>query len=131
MNIERDGKLVAVLHRKEDWKEGLDFQTPDETYCQVGTWWYQPNQPLKPHRHIENPRPNKLTQECVIVMNGTLGVDLYDNDDNIFHSETLRTGDFMVMLEGGHGYRILEPDTKVVECKNGPFISVESDKVLI
>ena len=34
----------------------------------------------------------------------------------------------MVMIAGGHGFEILEPNTKIVECKNGPFISVEKDK---
>ena len=28
-----------------------------------------------------------------------------------------------------HGYQTLDPDTKVIEVKNGPFVSVEHDKV--
>ena len=50
--IEKDGMCYAVIHRKEDWKEGLDFLTADEMFCQVGTWWYQKGKILNGHRHI-------------------------------------------------------------------------------
>ena len=129
--IEKDGMCYAVIHRKEDWKEGLDFLTADEMFCQVGTWWYQKGKILNGHRHIYNERDNTLTQECVIVMAGSMRVDLYDEDDNVFRSDVLKSGDMMIMVEGGHGYEILEADTKIVECKNGPFVSVEKDKKLI
>lgn len=129
--VERDDVLYAIIHRKNDWKNGLDFLTPDEAFCQVGTWWYQKGKKLRAHRHIHNERPNKVTQECVIAINGSMRVDFYDDDDNVFRSEILNTGDIMIMLAGGHGYEILENDTKILECKNGPFVSVEKDKKLI
>ena len=131
MQIEREGQLIAIIHRKEDWVEGLSFLSPDESFCQVGTWWYQAGKSLQAHKHIINERPNFLTQECVIVMNGSIRVNLYDSNDQHFCSEVLCAGDIMVMLAGGHGYEILEPNTKAVECKNGPFVSVESDKISI
>ena len=129
--IEKEGKLFAIVHKKEEWKEGLDFLTPDDAFCQVGTWWYQEGKILKSHRHIYNERPNTLTQECTIVMNGSMKVILYDDSNKVFHEEILKTGDFMIMLAGGHGYEILDKDTKIIECKNGPFVSVEKDKQLI
>jgi len=43
----------------------------------------------------------------------------------------VKNGDLMVMIAGAHGFEILEPDTRIIECKNGPFISVEKDKKLI
>ncbi len=129
--IERDGILYAIVHRQQDWREGLAFLSPDELFCQVGTWWYQKDKKLDSHRHIHNERPNHLTQECIIVVEGSVRVDLYDNNNSIFQSETLVTGDIMILVKGGHGYEILEDDTKIVECKNGPFVSVEKDKVFI
>ncbi len=129
--IEEKGELVAIVLKKDQWKNGLDFLTPDEAFCQVGTWWYDEGKELRAHRHIENQRPNDLTQECVIVMNGSVRVDLYDNTDTVFQSVTLAAGDLMVLLHGAHGYEILESDTKVIECKNGPFISVDKDKIIL
>ena len=129
--VHYDGKTVAIFHRLQDWKEGLDFLTQNETYIQAGTWWYQAGKNLKAHIHIENKRAAEFTQEVIVVVGGRLRVDLYSPSRDIFHQEELRTGDMGVILAVGHGYQILDPDTKVVEIKNGPFISVEKDKVLI
>lgn len=128
--IEKDGVLYAIVHRKDDWEDGLNFLTHTEMFLQVGTFWYQKGKECKAHRHIINRRHNTLTQECNIVMSGSVRVSLYV-DGEAFHSETLRAGDLMVMLAGGHGFEILEPNTKIIECKNGPFISVEKDKKAI
>jgi len=129
--IEKNGEVYAIIHRGSDWKDGLDFLTPDETFCQVGTWLYQKGKKLRAHRHICNERPNTLTQECVIVISGSMRVDFYHDDNRVFCSEILQKGDLMIILAGGHGYEILENSTKIIECKNGPFVSVEKDKQLI
>lgn len=126
-----DGELIAMLQRREEWKEGLTFVTPSESFCQVGTWLYKAGRRLRAHRHIQNRRVVTLTQECVIVLKGTIRVDLYGRDGELCRSEVLRVGDFMVMLGGGHGYEILEDDSRIIECKNGPFISVEMDKEML
>ena len=42
---------------------------------------------------------------------------------------TLLEGDLAVFVSGGHGYHILEDNTKIIETKNGPFTGVENDKV--
>ena len=130
-SIEKDGVQYAIIHRKEDWKEGLDFLTPNETFCQVGTWWYQKGKQLKAHRHIHYERSNTVTQECVNIVTGSMRVDFYDDNNESFRSEVVQAGDLLIILNGGHSYEILDNDTKIVECKNGPFISVERDKELI
>jgi len=127
--ITKDGTLYAIVLRKDDWGKGLNFITPDDTFIQVGTFWYQEGKECRAHRHIPNERPNNLTQECNIVMFGSLLATIYDKDDQEIHQTVLKSGDLIVVLRGGHGYKMLEPDTKLVECKNGPFISVEKDKV--
>jgi hypothetical protein len=129
--VKKDNICYAVVHRKEQWKQGLDFLTDNEAFCQVGTWLYQKGAKPRAHRHIHNERMTTLTQECVIVVTGLMRVDLYDESDDIFHSEILKSGDLMIMLAGGHGYEILENNTRIIECKNGPFVSVEKDKKLI
>jgi len=123
--------LVAIFHTRDEWKENLDFLTPNESFIQTGTWWYQRGKKLIPHKHILNERTNYYTQETIIVLNGKVQIDLYDDNGNIYHQEILQRNDLGIILAGGHGYLILEDNTKVVEVKNGPFISVEKDKVLI
>ena len=34
----------------------------------------------------------------------------------------------MICLEGGHGYEILEDNTRVLEIKNGPYPGPEKDR---
>jgi cupin fold WbuC family metalloprotein len=129
--IKYKNKTVAILHSYSEWKEGLDFLTPNETFIQVGTWCYPSGKVLKAHRHIVNERTAARTQETVIVLNGSMRIDFYDDDNNVFHQETVKTGDICVILSIGHGYEILEDNTRIVEVKNGPFTSVEKDKELI
>ena len=129
--IKYKNKTVAILHSKSEWKEGLDFLTPDETFIQAGTWWYPSGKILKAHRHKINERTAERTQETVIVMNGSMRIDFYDDANNIFQQETVKTGDICIILTIGHGYQILEDNTRIVEVKNGPFTSVEKDKELI
>ena len=128
--IERDGFVCAIFHKREDWQEGLDFLTSNEDYIQVSTWLYNEGRRLKEHQHIPNSRKITLTQETIVVLNGEIQVDLYEKD-NLYHSEKLVQGDLAILLKGGHGYSILTDNTRIVEIKNGPFVSVEKDKILI
>lgn len=129
--IKLNGEVVAIFHKTSEWNEGLDFLTPDCTFIQTGTWWYNKGKELKAHRHILNERNISLTQETIVILSGKLRVDLYDETKTIFHQEILVMGEIGVILNCGHGYFVLENDTKVVEVKNGPFFSVEKDKVLL
>ena len=126
-----DGKIGAILHCKDDWNEGLDFLTSDDAFIQAGTWWYGEGKVLKAHRHIINERYVDITQETVVVMNGSMRIDFYNKENKVFQQEIVFTGDMCVILTVGHGYQILEENTKVIEIKNGPFISVDKDKELI
>ncbi len=124
-------EVVAILHQQSEWKEGLDFLTPNETYIQAGTWNYNKGKSLNAHRHLIYERVVKQTQETIIVMSGSIRIDLYDENNSIFHKQVLCSGDIFVILDIGHGYEILDDKTKIVEIKNGPFVSVEKDKQLI
>jgi hypothetical protein len=129
--INLGGTTAAMFHKAGEWKQGLDFLTPNEAFIQAGTWWYEKGKALKAHVHIANERTVPFTQEVVVVINGRLRVDLYDADLRIFHQETLEAGDIGILLEAGHGYETLDSDTKVLEIKNGPFVSVAKDKRLL
>lgn len=130
-HIIHNNSTVAIIHRSEEWKDGLDFLTPDESFIQAGTWWYGAGKQLKAHTHIVNERTVERTQETVIVLSGSMRIDFYDDANKIFHQEIVKTGDICVILTVGHGYQILEDNTKIVEVKNGPFTTIEKDKVLI
>lgn len=129
--IKLNNEVVALVHLLSEWKEGLDFITADEHFIQAGTWWYQDGKELRSHRHIINERIVSRTQETVVVISGCLQIDLYDESNSVFHNQILRSGDMAVILNVGHGYKILDNNTRVIEVKNGPFFSVEKDKQFI
>jgi len=126
--IERDGQIISIIHRDEDWKKGLDFLTPNDLFVQVGTWWYDKGKKLASHIHKDFDRPGGRTMESVYVRRGSMKVILYTEQRERFQDYVLNTGDMAVFAYGGHGYEILEDDTQIIESKNGPFVDVETDK---
>lgn len=43
-------------------------------------------------------------------------------------SFVVKAGDILILLECGHGYKILEDNTKVLEIKNGPYLGADVDR---
>ena len=56
---------------------------------------------------------------------------MYDLDDTILATPTLKQGDASFTLYGGHTYEILEDDTLVYEFKTGPYEGQILDKEFI
>jgi len=123
------GILLCIVYKDEDWVEGLNFITDDSLFIQVGSWWYQNGKNLATHKHNTVPRESNITQEMVYVKRGSMLATIYDQDMNFIEEVILKEGDLAIMVYGGHGYKILDDDTKIIEAKNGPFLSVEIDKV--
>ena len=121
-------QIISIVYRDEDWVEGLNFITPDELFVQVGSWWYQKGKVLDSHVHKDFDRVASRTQEMTYVKKGSMKVFLYDEEHEYLESFNMKEGDTAVFCYGGHGYEILEDDTKVIEAKSGPFIDVETDK---
>ena len=126
--IKNNDLIIAIIYRDKDWTEGLNFITPDNLFLQVGSWWYQKGRKLDSHIHNEFDRVAKRTQEMTYVKKGSMRVLLYDEGQKYLQDFILYEGDLAVFAYGGHGYEILEDNTKIIESKNGPFVDVQTDK---
>jgi len=126
--IEHENVIISIIYRDDDWQKGLNFITTDELYVQVGSWWYDKGKKLAAHIHNDFERSARRTQEMVYVKSGSMKVNLYTDTQEFLQSYNLYEGDTAVFAYGGHGYEILEDDTKIIETKNGPFIDVKTDK---
>ena len=133
-----DDRVLHLVHRMAEMrKPGRDFPSrvdivPPEHGLQVSCLKLMNEQTFKPHKHIPRPREIPITQECWIVVMGIVRVTYYDTDDTIIGYRTLNPGDVSITLEGaGHTYKAFTTPTFVYECKTGPFVGVEADKVLI
>lgn len=120
--------VLAIVIRDADWKDGLNFISADGDYQQVGIWGYHKGQKLAPHIHLTQPREVLHTQEVIFVKDGRLRADIYTEKEQFLKSVELSSGDTIILLNGGHGYEILEDNTRVLEVKNGPYIGAEKDR---
>lgn len=64
------------------------------------------------------------------MVDGSMEARIYDNNRNHVETLILEKGDLLILIDGGHGYRILSNETRVLEFKNGPYFSREIDKDL-
>jgi mannose-6-phosphate isomerase-like protein (cupin superfamily) len=82
---------------------------------------------IKPHRHNLVPREVHLTQEVLFIKSGKVRVDFYNNEQLYLESRILLAGDIVLLSDGGHGFKMLEP-SEIIEVKQGPYCG-EMDKV--
>lgn len=51
-------------------------------------------------------------------------IDIYNDDHALVATRELQAGDVMLMVGGGHGFRMLE-DTVFLEVKQGPYTGLD------
>lgn len=120
--------LIAKIIEENDWNDGLSFFSEDNEFMQVGTWNYQSGTMLKPHIHNIVERKINRTQEVLFIKSGRIKASFYEENGEFITSENISSGNVVILLNGGHGYEILEDDTKVLEIKNGPYLGAETDR---
>jgi hypothetical protein len=126
--IEKDGLIFAKLIKQNDIKSGLSFFSDDRDFLQVGTWEYEAGRQLLPHIHNIAERTINRTHEVLYILQGSLKATIYTLNAEIVESLVLEQGDILILLSSGHGYRILEDNTRVLEIKNGPYLGAEVDR---
>ncbi len=126
----KDGELVIARYIPANiaWRKGLSFFSKDDDFIQVGTWGYEAGKELKAHIHNNVAREIVLTQEVIYVKKGKIKSIIYDRSEKRVAEITLVAGDIIVLLNGGHGYEIIEDATEVLEVKNGPYLGAEIDR---
>ncbi len=126
--IMNDDLILAIIIRNTDWEEKLNFVSSEGDYQQVGIWGYNKGEKLASHIHLFKPREVLRTQEVVFVKDGRIRADIYSENEDFLKSVELGKGDTIILLNGGHGYEILEDGTKVLEVKNGPYVGADEDR---
>lgn len=121
-------KTLAIILKKGDFPEGLNFHTEDKDFVQVATWNYHKGKKTSTHVHNVAERKADKTQEVIYIKKGKIGGKIYTEDDELLTEIVLETGDLMIIFAGGHGFEVLEDGTQVIEFKNGPYLGLEKDK---
>ena len=126
--IEAKGERLAVYLPSSLWSKGLTFFSKDEDFLQVGVWGYDKGIKLQPHIHNEVKRDISRTQEVIFVKSGKVAASIFNEEGDFVERLELGAGDALILLKGGHGYEMLENDTRVLEVKNGPYPGAEIDR---
>lgn len=77
-------------------------------------------------RHVHRPLERHIvgTSEVLVVKKGRCEVDIYNDARELVATRELHEGDILLMVGGGHGFRMLE-DTVLLEVKQGPYTGVD------
>jgi hypothetical protein len=121
--ISQGGEPLCVLIRAGSLPATTTFLTPPEFNLQVGFVVHPAGHTIPRHVHLPVKRHIVGTSEVLIVREGRCDLDVYDRDRTLVATRELKTGDIMVMVGGGHGFRMRE-DTVLLEVKQGPYPGV-------
>lgn len=122
VEIISDGDIPLAYLVDPAWQPATtQFLTPDDFPQQMGMIVYGAGAEITPHMHIPVERHIVGTTECILVRQGACEIDIYNDSRDLVASRLLRTGCIILLLRGGHGFRMLE-DTVLFEVKQGPFM---------
>lgn len=120
-----DGQtVVAVIIRPADAGHGIEFFTPGDFPLQVGRISRPEGFEVEPHLHRPLARSVTITQEVLVVQQGRVRIDFYDEWQTFLESRELSAGDVVLLASGGHGLTVLE-EARILEVKQGPYLGDE------
>jgi quercetin dioxygenase-like cupin family protein len=122
--IPAEGPLLALLLAGRDDPTETTFPTPPELSLQVGFVVYPAGGEIQRHDHRPLEREVVGTAEVLVVRSGRCEIDLYDAERSHVATRELRAGDVILIVAGGHGFRMLE-DTVLLEVKQGPYTGLD------
>lgn len=119
--IRYNDQVIAVIIPATYEPLNTEFVTPNTYKQQVGFIVYPAGGEIVPHIHHEMPRNLLGTSEVLFVRRGKCEVDFYTQDKVYLTTRSLREGDVLILVSGGHGFRMPE-HTVFLEVKQGPYI---------
>ena len=126
--IYNPNKLYGLIVRsKYKKKKGINFFTDKKATQQFGYMNHKKNYIIMPHRHNKRISKINITTEVIIILDGILRVDFYNDREKYLFSKKLYSNDLIMLSNGGHGFKVLK-DVKMIEVKQGPY-SLSKDKV--
>ncbi len=126
--IKIEGLVLARLipNILEFGEIGANFFSNQNEFLQVGQIYYPQNHKIPSHEHLEVNTNISTINEVLILVKGKMEVNLYLKRIQK-HSLIMNSGDAIVLMNGGHGFKMLEP-SKIIEIKQGPYMG-DLDKV--
>lgn len=127
IQVKDKNKLLAIIIKPNYFKKkGVNFFTPASLSQQVAYMNHKKNHEIQPHIHKKKLRKIYDTNECLIVLKGSMRVDFFNDKKKYIQSKVLKKNYIILLLSGGHGFKILK-NCQFLEVKQGPYM-LERDK---
>lgn len=124
--IKNGTEILAIIIKSNYSENGINFFTPDDFSQQIAFMKHPKNKIILPHVHNPVKREVHFTKEVLFIKKGELRVDFYSENQQYLFSKVLEKGDFILLSEGGHGFKVIK-DLEMIEIKQGPYAG-EKDK---
>ena len=124
--IHNNIRYGIIISNKYNLK-GANFFTEENDILQLGYMKHSTGHTIQPHYHKQIERKINNTQEVLFIKTGKIRVDFYSENNQRIDSRILNSGDVIIILNGGHGFEVLE-SVEMYEVKQGPYLGV-NDKV--
>jgi mannose-6-phosphate isomerase-like protein (cupin superfamily) len=119
--------LALIIKNKYLKKRGINFFTNNNLSQQVAYLNHKKGHIIQPHLHKRRLKKIYDTSEVLVILDGSLKVDFYNNKKKYLFSKILSKNDIIILLTYGHGFKILK-NCKFIEIKQGPY-DVKKDKI--
>jgi len=126
VEIRSGSRLLALIVSHRFRQSGIHFFTPGDFSQQLAYIRHPAGKLIDPHVHNPVRREVHFTQEVLLLKTGKLRVDFYGYDRVYLESRVLEAGDIILLIEGGHGFEVLE-EVEMIEIKQGPYVG-DQDK---
>lgn len=126
--IRASGQELTYIIRAAYRPTETTFITPPEFKQQVGYVVYPAGAEIPRHVHRAIERHLVGTSEVLVIKSGHCLIDIYDDARQLVATRELRVGDVVLMVGGGHGFRMVE-DTVLLEVKQGPYIGLDEKEL--
>lgn len=121
-----NNEVLAIILPAEFRDSGIHFFTPDSFSQQLAYMRHPKGKTILPHLHNQVRREVFYTQEVLLIKQGKLRVDFYNEEKEYLDSRILKAGDVILLIKGGHGFEVLE-EVEMIEVKQGPYVG-DGDK---
>ena len=122
-----NGLMYALIMRSDYHNDGVNFLTNGDELLEFAYMSHPSGHKVVPHYHLPIKREIFGTQEIVYIKAGIVEFTFYDDNNKSVGSRLLRSGEWILLLKGGHGINVVE-DSVIIEIKNGPYAGL-NDKV--
>ncbi len=124
--FDKDKNLLAMIIKNEDMESDKYFVTDENQDLQIAKFNLKKDVAIDKHIHLDQKRIIFSTSEVIIITEGEIEVEIFDNNLELVNNSIAKKGDIIALFQGGHGLK-MSTDCEFIEVKQGPYIE-EIDK---